>query len=638
MFTPTTVQEKRYVSLENLTRLSCVRSPKGTGKTELINHIANNELGEEAKALILTHRVSLSLNTQGRIGGNQYQESPEAINNSQVLHLCINSLVHLNPQDWKSIGVVVIDELEQVLNHISGDTCRRTRNQIKAKLKYVLTKAKRILVLDADLTDRGVGLVQAIAEVGPQDTELVLNTFQIPGKQYLELPDLPKVVGLAQHLLDKGERIVVLCNTKRGAEAMFKDLGGVGLLVTRDTSNKPKQREFLQAPNTHIEKYNLVVGSPSISTGISIDKEIDAVFLVAHRFDGLNDRDLRQALGRVRNPKRGYFYIEQPKHGRAPDIEAVVASATNMAIKLNAPHTIDLETGAPLLNLSAQDSAWFEYDCHQHHQHTLSVSDLKTNFVKGLAEEEGCTVILGWFDTAPAKESVKALEGLREFNRTKDTERVLEDSSSPLYQRIQGFYGHEKELTQEQVERYLEGGLETKQEQFYLTFAAPLFHLESEDKIELAFKDNTNFKQRFLVETRELRIELLGLLFGEGNSPDNQIVTETVLKGRGLGGWLKKNKTRVSKCLGINTNKESLCQFLGRVLDQLGLDFKVKQCKTRSGQTIGGVELIRGDRYYTVSGFDEALKRSQPSRWEYVPYGHQPKEYLDDEETYKNWF
>jgi Origin of replication binding protein len=637
MFTPTTTQEKRYVSLDSLTRLSCVRSPKGTGKTELVSHIVNHELGANEKALILVHRVSLSLNTAGRIGGTQYQESPEAINNSRVLHLCVNSLVHLEPTSWDSVGVVVIDELEQVLRHISGDTCKRTRNTIRAKLEYVLCKARRVLILDADLTDGGVKLVQEVAGISPEDTETVLNTFQVRGKQYFELPDMPTVVGLAQHHLDKGERVVVLCNTKRGAEGVFKDLGGEGLLVTKDTSGDPQQQEFLTYPNDHVEKYNLIVGSPSITTGLSIDVPIDAVFLVANRFDGLNDDDLRQALARVRNPKWGYFFIEQPKHGRVPSLEAVVTTATNQAIKHNRPHTIDLETGVPVLNLTPQESSWFEYDCHQLYQHTLSVSALRTLFIRGL-EAEGCVVVLDWFGTAPNKNAVRALEALREVGRTRELDDVLSDPSSPLYERIQGFYGTNAP-TKQQVERYLNDDLEAKREEFYLTFAAPLYHLESEDKVEQAHEPDGH-EPRCLVETRNLRLEILELVSGgdiEALLTGTQVLTESGLKTRGLGPWLNRNKGRVTKLLGLNPEKQ-LCRFVSRVLDQIGLGFEEKQCGARNGTTIQGVRLKRGERYYTVMGYQQAAHSIKLGLWEYVPYGHQPKEYLDDDEVFKNWF
>jgi Origin of replication binding protein len=428
--TPTTTQEKRYVSLDNLSRLSCVRSPKGTGKTELITHIVNNELGSDEKALILVHRVALSLSTQGRIGGTQYRESPEATNNSQVLHLCVNSLVHLDPKAWSNIGVVVIDELEQVLKHIAGDTCKSTRNQIRAKLKYVLTKAKRVLILDADLTDRGVETIQAVAGIPNEETETVLNTFEVEGKQYFELPDMPTVIGLAQQHLDKGERVVILCNTKRGAGLVFKDLGSEGLLITRDTSGDPEQKAFLTSPNTCVEKYNLIVGSPSITTGISIDEPIDAVFLVANRFDGLDDNDLRQALGRVRKPKWGYFFIEQPQHGSAPDIESVVETATRQAIKRNVPHTIDPETGIERLELSPTDLAWFKNDCSQEYEKTLSVRDLRNNFVRGL-EAEGCNVVFGYFGPCPTREAVRALEDLREYHKAKEIESCSTTPTAP---------------------------------------------------------------------------------------------------------------------------------------------------------------------------------------------------------------
>jgi hypothetical protein len=300
------------------------------------------------------------------------------------------------------------------------------------------------------------------------------------------------------------------------------------------------------------------------------------------------------------------------------------------------PHKIDSETGIEQLELSTGALAWFNNDCAQAYEKTLSVSDLHNNFVKGLVAE-GSTVIFDYFGSSPSKDAVRALEVLRELRRAEEVKTVLDDPCCPLYARIQGLYGTDTELTQEQVERYLKGGLEEKREQFYLTFEAPLYHLDAEDKLEKAHEEGS-CKPRYLVETRQLRLELLetisggvveALLFGDS------ILTEAVLNDRGLGVWLTRNRIKVTELLGLKPERQ-LCRFVSRVLDQIGLGFEGKRCG--SDKTIGGVSLKRGERYYTVFGHQQTKHSIESGLWEYVPYGQQPKEYLEDDEVFKNWF
>jgi hypothetical protein len=215
---------------------------------------------------------------------------------------------------------------------------------------------------------------------------------------------------------------------------------------------------------------------------------------------------------------------------------------------------------------------------------------------------------------------------------------VFNDPYSPLYERIQGFYST-SELTREQVERYLNKDLEAKREQFYLTFASPLYHLETEDKLEKAH-EAVGCKPRRLVETRNLRLEILEVVSGghvEALLTGNQVLTEQVLKDMGLGGWLTRNKNKVTELLGLNPEKQ-LCRFVSRVLDQLGLGFEGKRCNSRNGTTTEGVALKRGEYFYSVTGYQQAVHSIKSGGWEYVPYGHQPKEYLDEDEVFKNWF
>ncbi|HEY9663576.1 MAG TPA: hypothetical protein V6C65_34445, partial [Allocoleopsis sp.] len=77
------------------------------------------------------------------------------------------------------------------------------------------------------------------------------------------------------------------------------------LVINADTSGGDCEREFIQSPDTVLNRheYDVVIASPSMATGVSIERQgvIQKVYGI---FTGVSatDADMSQALGRVREP------------------------------------------------------------------------------------------------------------------------------------------------------------------------------------------------------------------------------------------------------------------------------------------------------------------------------------------------
>jgi hypothetical protein len=109
--------------------------------------------------------------------------------------------------------------------------------------------------------------------------------------------------------VDNGENIFVASNTVKDCVnfensilSQFPNLEDKILLVNCDNQNEEKQRAFLLNPTEEIKKYQIVLASPTISTGFSIDgKHVNHVFGCFDCITHFSATDCDQALFRVRN-------------------------------------------------------------------------------------------------------------------------------------------------------------------------------------------------------------------------------------------------------------------------------------------------------------------------------------------------
>lgn len=330
-------------------------SPKGTGKTESLSGYVSPFLSEGQKVLVLSHRVQLGHALCGRFGIDYVTD----LKNSETggvfgYGLCVDSLhaqsqARFNPDDWRG-AIVLIDECEQVLWHLlnASTAVKEHRTEILKNLEALLVNAVgyggQVILSDADLSDLSVDYVRDIlrsqlqgaiegTEFEPK-TWIAKNDYQGEGTNYdchwYSGNNPAQLLEALDHSLAKGNRCLLLCSGQQersqfgtiNLEKHFNEvIDAPGseyppariLRIDSESIADPDHPAYgcIDVLNETMLDYDLVIASPTIETGVSIDVvgHFDEVYCIA---SGVQTTDsVRQFLARLREPVPRHLWAAQ---------------------------------------------------------------------------------------------------------------------------------------------------------------------------------------------------------------------------------------------------------------------------------------------------------------------------------------
>ena len=316
-------------------KLVGIKSAKGTGKTKLLEKIVAEAVALNQKVLVIGHRVQLVQELCQRFGLKYITEvNPESQDKLLGLGLCIDSLhpnsqANFNPETW-SDGIVIIDEIEQVIWHgLNSNTCRQNRVEIlrcfKALMQNILGGNGQVFIADSDLSDISIDYLQALAEVKLEP--FIIQNDWLPGEkeawQIFNYPETtPKrlIADLQRHIREGGKPMVCLSAQKltskwgtRALEAYLKKQFPQLKILRIDSESlaEPNHPAYgcIKSLNQVLPKYDIVLASPSIETGVSIDIQghFTSVWAIAQGVQGVTS--VCQSLGRVRENIPRYLWV-----------------------------------------------------------------------------------------------------------------------------------------------------------------------------------------------------------------------------------------------------------------------------------------------------------------------------------------
>ena len=334
--TPDLKINERYIpqSLEvpESAKIVGVKAPKGTGKTEWIAAKIKEAKARGQKVLVITHRVQLGKELSRRFGINYRSELVKKEDGSLLGYcLCVDSLhgkadPKFNPFDWEGVTIVV-DECEQVFWHLlNSPTCQKHRVKIidtfGELLKTAVSTKGKIYLSDADLGMNAISYVQA--KIGYSVPTYVLeNTYRPYKKRDLILFDNPDaLIEKAEKMASMGEKIIIHTDGQkhkssygtRNLELKFKKKYPSLKILRIDSESvvDPSHPAYgcMGNLNQILSQYDLVICSPVIETGVSIDvNHFDAVFAISHGVQTVDG--FCQTLERVRADIPRYAYIKE---------------------------------------------------------------------------------------------------------------------------------------------------------------------------------------------------------------------------------------------------------------------------------------------------------------------------------------
>lgn len=333
--------------------------------------------------------------------GVEYRTELSKLGLIQGYALCIDSLhpnanPSFNPEAWSG-ALVIIDEAEQVFWHLwNSPTCAFNRiailNSFHQLLRVAVDGGGQVFLSDADLSPISLkyvqGLLRNLTDEGEDPIDLktwvVQNEFQPnQGRKlfvYSEndpsqlIADCVTAIAASRSAGGSADGQKVLIHTS--AQKVRSKNGTINLesyfaqkfpdrkilRIDAESVSDPNHPAFgcMGNLNTILPNYDIVLASPTLETGVSIDvKHFDSVWVLA---TGVQTVDaVCQALERVRDDVPRYLWAKEVSTNR------IAGGATNPHQIIRTQKKIAKAHINLLIRAGYSDWESLELDCHDHH-------------------------------------------------------------------------------------------------------------------------------------------------------------------------------------------------------------------------------------------------------------------------------
>lgn len=325
-------------------KLVVLKSAKGTGKTHWLTPLCEEAIANGQRVLLITHRVQLGQELCRRLGVDYITDTKDnGFGDLLGFGICVDSLyqesqARFNPEYWRGC-LIIVDEAKQVVWHtLSADTeIDNRRTKVLQNLRTLFTdaldpdSAGRIVISDADMDDTtvqffaGLGGFSGPSALKTLNPHLILNEWK-PGPEaawnvfhYQQQQPLHWYDGLCE-AIERGEKIYLVTHSQKAKSkwgtrslenALLERFPDKRILrIDSQTIANPTHAAFgcIQNLNEILGTYDIVLASPSLETGASIDIEhFDSVWGC---FQGVSAPDsVRQSLARVRQPVDRHIWV-----------------------------------------------------------------------------------------------------------------------------------------------------------------------------------------------------------------------------------------------------------------------------------------------------------------------------------------
>ena len=373
----------RYLNITNVEDgITFVKSPKGSGKTNFLeNYLKNviykygagsledfennsdNEIDEteysNKRVLLIGHRQALINEMCNRLGLKSYLEVKNLKElkkfNNQNYGVCLDSLCNaLGDQSETKWDVIIIDECEQVLSHFLSETIGNKRNEIFNRLNTLISNAKSIIALDADLNWVSFNTITKMANFQSKEIkpiQLYINKWIENQKEIFLYQASSQLINHLHESIIKGKRVFISSNSKTKIQALEKSINDLALklkiqipliAITSENSKTVLTQHFIKNIKSEIKNYSVILSSPSLGTGIDITfennaEEIDLVYgLYENKIN--THFEIDQQLRRVRHPKEVHIWISPVRFNFETEFEIVKEEYLNQNYLLNIYH------------------------------------------------------------------------------------------------------------------------------------------------------------------------------------------------------------------------------------------------------------------------------------------------------------
>ncbi|NBD15494.1 MAG: DUF3854 domain-containing protein [Cyanobacteria bacterium] len=472
---------KRYLDAKDIqsnAKIVGIKSAKGTNKTGAIAAATVKARNRGTRILALSSLIRLTENLGERLGiDTQYNVRTSETKGALGLAITADSLhsnsqARFQPEDWEGC-ILVIDEVDQVLKHIltsTGTDIKNYREEVLINLGLLCQVASKIYLADADLSSTSLSYINSLA--GGCNQKVIVNECQ-PAKgrtaYHYEHPE--DLIAEAISAIARGETLHIVTDSQKpksklgtiNLEALIKAIyPDVKVLRgDKETVANPEHPayNFTEQLDQILPHYQVLITSPIVNTGISIDMEnhFDAVYSV--QVGAQSENASRQAIERVRaNVNRHVYFpkigVNHQMEGGGTDARSVLGSQKQ-------------QTKMHTAFLSKLEALQLDFDCHACHtkafadyvaRHNLGLSAFREIALEGM-QRDGYVIAPGNSLSDEEREMWRdTLKASKEENYQTRIREVL-DASSPDDQQFQELE-NQRELTNSQQRQWQKGKLE----------------------------------------------------------------------------------------------------------------------------------------------------------------------------------
>lgn len=373
-----------------------LKSQKGTGKTRALKGFIERMQAARVPILSIGHRCTLLNEQAAKLNLTYYEDLGGNYKEQKNLAVTLDSLHKVPLEFWKG-AVIVFDEASQVLKHLMGNTeVKKTRRVCVEAIMFLCRRAKHIVALDADMGQPEVDFFSEI--VGRGNINVVVNTQQPTSHKFLKYPDVASLLKQMLVVLDKGKKLYFFSNSKAKVETVERMLkrerpDKTVLAVSSDNSKTAGIQLFMRGINQEVLKYQVVLASPSLGTGVDIEtSHFHSVFAYITKGEQNSASDIMQGIARVRKPLKGEVHLYAEAGAMDVEIDPeVIQSRVNYLTEPNS-YQIDMQTGKRIAVNASAHQLYTKLYCAKTAQHNASVVNLRDSLLK-LIQAEGHSLI-----------------------------------------------------------------------------------------------------------------------------------------------------------------------------------------------------------------------------------------------------
>ena len=427
----------------------------GVGKTHGIKEAIRPYLEIGVPVIVIGHRRQLIEDLGEKLGVATGDEAkPGNPLRTLGLALCIDSLcpfsaLRFSARDWRG-SVVVLDEVTAVLGHAllgKGTAVASRLGSVLQELQELLLHSAQVIVADAHLDNDTLALLEQLMGLPEQGSRAwVVGSMRKPAegrKLHVCQSQEQWLAALTTKLKQRG-RVWVSTTAQKDDQALSAaNLGRLAkeewpearVLVVDSTTvaTAGHDAERLgREPNEVVASYDVVVASPAITAGLSIDKlpgHFDAVMV---RTGGIiSPRDVAQAAERVRDDCDRWLWADEA----APGAQLREGCGSHNWQDLLANRTKEAErvigalqqAGAvlPCGNFSLWEAHWAKLSARSNQE-----ADAYRATIIGLLEQQGYAVV----HCRSMEEDEAALASAASKGLKQQAEQAVEAAASALLQ------------------------------------------------------------------------------------------------------------------------------------------------------------------------------------------------------------